>query len=131
MNKHVLNNDVAEPLVRKLVADTLSGAIIWERQEVDNNVEIPKEMQVPLTTARVDYHFSAELGNSTVCHFQHQNSLYFVWLVNDKGGFAYFSGGLYEMPGFSAGIIDLANAIRKVTYDDDGILEDISAYIKG
>lgn len=131
MKKHVLNNDVAEPLVRKLVADTLSGAITWEKQPLDETVEIPERLQVPLTTARVDYHFTSEIGEGVTCHFQHQNSLYFVWIVNDNGGFAYFSGGLYEMPGFSNGIIDLANAIRKVTYEEDGILNDIQAYIKG
>ena len=131
MNKHVLNNDVAHPLVKKLVADTLSGAITWEREELDEHVEIPERLQVPLTRARVDYHFATKLSDGVVCHFQHQNSLYFVWLVNDNGGFAYFSGGLYEMPGFSEGIIDLANAIRKVTHDEDGILEEIKAYING
>jgi len=131
MNKHILNNDVAQPMLKKLISDTLSGAIKWEMQEIDDNVEIPENMQVPLTVAHVDYHFAAEIGKGVVCHFQHKNSLYFIWVVNENGGMALFSGGLYKMPGFSEGVIDLAHAIRKVTHDDDGILDDINAYLKG
>ena len=129
--KFELNNDVASPLLEKLTKDTYDSKITWERQELDMNVEIPDMMAVPLTTAHVDYHFSAVIGEGVTVHFQHQNSLYFVWVVNDSEGFAYCSGGLYSMPKFVDRIFELSKAIRIATHGNESILEDISSYING
>lgn len=129
MNKTVLNNDVAEPFIRKLIKDTYDKTIIWDRMPIDDNVEIPEKMQVPLTTAHVDYHFQAEISEGVICHFQHKNSLYFVWVVDQGEGFAYFSDGLYSMPRFVDGIFELSKAIFMVTHEDKTIVEEIKAYI--
>lgn len=129
MNKTELNNDVAEPFIRKLIKDTYDKKIIWERTAMDNSVEIPDSMKVPLTTAHVDYHFKSEISDGVVCHFQHKNSLYFVWVVDQGEGFAYFSNGLYSMPRFVDGIFELSKAIYMVTHEDQTIVEEIKAYI--
>ena len=124
-----LNHDVAQPLITKLIKDTYDNKIHWVRQEIDRNVDIPESMQVPLTTAHVDYHFVSQLSEDVKCHFQHLNSLYFVWMENRNEGFAYFSSGLYSMPRFVDGIVELSKAIYKVTHDDQAIVEEIKAYI--
>lgn len=131
MSKTVLNNDVAEPFIKKLIQDTYDKKIIWERQKIDTNVEVPKRFEVPLTTAHVDYHFQAEISEGVIVHFQHEKSLYFVWVVDQGEGFAYFSDGLYSMPNFVDGIFELSKAIFMVTHEDHTIVDEIEAYIKG
>ena len=129
MNKIELNNDVAYPLVEKLTKDTYDKKITWERQPIDDNVEIPEQMAVPLTTAHADYHFSAQLDESAVVHFQRKNGLYFVWVIDDMDGFAYFSGGLYSMPKFVDQIFELSKAIRILTHDDKSMVGRITSYL--
>ena len=129
MTRIELNNDVAQPFIKKMIKDTYDKIIIWDRQEIDDNVQIPVSMQVPLTTAHIDYHFAAEISEGVVCHFQHKNSLYFVWVVDQGEGFACFSSGLYSMPGFVDGIFELSKAIFMVTHEDKTIVDEIQAYI--
>jgi len=50
-------------------------------------------------------------------------------MENRNEGFAYFSDGLYSMPRFVDGIVELSKAIYKVTHDDQAIVEEIKAYI--
>ena len=129
MIRTVLNGDIAKPLLKKLIDDTYNKKIHWDRAEIDNGVDIPESMQIPLTTAHADYHFKSRISDDVMAHFQHLKSLYFVWFENKDEGFAYFEGGLYDVPHFVDGIVDLSKAIYKVTHDDQAIVEELNAYI--
>lgn len=129
MKKTLLNNDVATPLVEKLTQDTLEKNIEWVRKPIDEHVEIPHPYVIPLTTAHKDYHFEAEIREGVICHFQHLNSIYFIWVVGPNDSMAAVASGLYNMPVFAEKVISLSRAIRKVTHDEGGIVENIMNYI--
>ena len=109
--KYRMEMDEAKALIKKIIADTKSGKLEWERAELSQNIEVKEEYQIPLTAVKKDYHFQAVLKDTAVAHLQMQGELYYFW-VESEGEIAQLFGELYRSPEMTDLMIQLAMEIR-------------------
>ena len=103
--------DEAKKLIKKIKADTVAGKLEWEMTELNPNIDVEEKYQVPLTTAKKDYHVQTVLKDTAVAHLQMQGELYYFW-VESEGEIAQLRGELYRSPEMSHEMIELAKAIH-------------------
>ncbi len=124
---HKLDIDRVKVLVLRLAEDTKSGAIEWEKVDVDENVTVPEKISIPLTAARKDYHFQAQIGDGLVVHLQLYGEHYFIWIENEEGERAHVDNELYKHEFIVERIIELDRAVRKTAKKE--LMERIDDYI--
>lgn len=126
MRKYKIKLEVAEKLLQKLIKDTKSGRLEWERCEMNTNVEKPAKFAVPLTSAGQDYCFCAKLNEESTWYFQHDTGHYYVWMEQGNE-IAQFENELYHYQGIVNWMVDLDKEIRKGS--DFFVKDAIKAYL--
>ena len=111
MKEYRMNDSEAKTLIKKLTDDTLNGTLKWEEVEIDSNIHIKPEFEIPLTTAKANYHYTVNFYETASAHMQFYGGLYYVWFT-DGDEIAKFSDELFRGPQLIDMLITLGTTIH-------------------